>query len=196
MRLVALAGVLFCLAAPADVIMLRDGKELSGEVVSRSESAIVLRVAISGGTMQRTVNPADVKEIRPEPASSGITWLEIPVFGEIGTDVTAAGVGKALAEARRLKVRRVVLMIDSPGGQVAEQIAICDTLLAAHDLKPVAFVKHAYSAAALIAMACPTVVMHPDGQIGGAVVIYPPDKANPMPRPVEENWLSAKPAGN
>ena len=189
-RLVALAGVLFCLAAPADVIVLRDGKKLSGAVVSRSESAIVVRLAISGGTMQQTLNPADVKEVRPDPVPSGIAWLEIPVFGEIGTQVTADAVGKALAEARRLKVRRVVLLIDSPGGQVAEQMAICDTLLAAQDLKPVAFVKHAYSAAALIATACPTIVMHPDGQIGGAVGIYAPDKANPLPRPVEEKFMS------
>ncbi len=185
-----LAGFLFCFAAPADVILLRDGKELKGEVVSRSESAVVVRVAISGGTMQRTLDPADVKEICPEPVQSGIAWLEIPVFGEIGVDVTADGVGKALAQARRLKVRRVVLLIDSPGGQISEQMAICDRLLAAKDLQPVALVKHAYSAAALIAMACPTIVMHPDGQIGGAVGLYPPDKTNPLPRPVEEKFMS------
>lgn len=189
-RLVGLAGVLLCLAARADVIVLRDGKELSGEVVSRSESAVVVRVAISGGTMQQTLSPADVKEIRPDPVPSGIAWLEVPVFGEIGPDVTADGVGKALAEARRLKVRHVVLLIDSPGGQVSEQMAICDTLLAAKDLKPVALVKHAYSAAAIIAMACPTIVMHPEGQIGGAVGLYPPDKTNPLPRPVEEKYMS------
>lgn len=189
-RLAGLAGVLLCLAAPADVIVLRDGKELSGEVVSRSESAVVVRVAISGGTMQQTLDPAEVKEIRPEEAPSGIAWLDIPVFGEIGPDVTADGVGKALAEARRLKVRHVVLLIDSPGGQISEQMAICDKLLAAKDLKPVALIKHAYSAAAIIAMACPTIVMHPDGQIGGAVGLYAPDKANPLPRPVEEKFMS------
>ena len=188
--LAGLAGVLFCLAAPADVIVLRDGKELSGEVVSRTESAVIVRVEIPGGTMQRTLDPADVKEIRSDPVPSGIAWLEIPVLGEIGPDVTADGVGKALAEARRLKVRHVVLLIDSPGGQISEQMAICDVLMAAKDLRPVALVKHAYSAAAIIAMACPTIVMHPEGQIGGAVGLYAPDKANPLPRPVEEKLMS------
>ena len=189
-RLVLIAGVFLCRAAQADVIVLRDGQELNGHVVSRDASSIVVRVAIAGGALQRTLTPAEVREIRPDPAPSGIAWLEIPVFGEIGTEVTADAVGRALAEARRLKVRHVILLIDSPGGRVDEQMAICDRLLEAQDLRPVAFVKHAYSAAALIATACPTIVMQPDGQIGGAVAIYPPDKAHQLPRTVEEKYMS------
>jgi membrane-bound serine protease (ClpP class) len=107
----------------------------------------------------------------------------------IGDDVSSTGFAQAVRAARSARAKYVVLVIDSPGGQVVEMVGIVDTIRANPDLTFVAYVKQAYSAAAVIAMACPQIVMAPGAQIGACV----PFKVGPSgtPQAVEEKFESA-----
>jgi hypothetical protein len=71
----------------------------------------------------------------------------------------------------------VILEIDSPGGNIAQMMDILDLLnKASADLKIIAYVKQAHSAAAVIAMSCSQVYMQPGATIGATVPFRMTDK--------------------
>src|SRR5690348_10194367 len=85
-------------------------------------------------------------------------------------EATAAVLKDALDKAREANPKYIVLMIDSPGGNVAEMSKMIEVLdEASKDVAIIAYVEHAYSAAAVIAMSRPQVFMKPDAAIGAAV---------------------------
>ena len=98
-----------------------------------------------------------------------------------------------LDEVRAVKPDYVILDIDSPGGAIPEMDRIIAAITDARELKFIAYVKNAHSAAAVIALTCPTIFMDPNSSIGAAV----PFSLGPdgTPQNIQEKWFSAIRAG-
>ncbi|MGH7132475.1 MAG: hypothetical protein ACREJO_11070 [Phycisphaerales bacterium] len=71
--------------------------------------------------------PAAPAETKPD-TSGPPTWMAIPLEGEFGTEVTAAGVVAAMNDAKNRKFGHVVFIVDSPGGRVEDARAIVEVL--------------------------------------------------------------------
>lgn len=194
-------------------ITRKDGSTIRGTIISEDDEKVVLSVTRKGMTLKTTLTRAEIAKIdreapasdpaaAPSPATpspaeplqppanvaAAATYCPVPLIGVIGKEVTAASVKAALGEARVDKADYVLLIIDSPGGAVAEAEAILDLLNVNRDLNLVAYVRQALSAGAIIAMACPTIVMTPNATIGAAV----PFKMGPKgtPQVIEEKFQS------
>ncbi len=125
-------------------------------------------------------------EMRPAPgggkraASAGPVVAVVPLVGQVGGLVNrqvdgtfdAELVKACFAEAQRRGAELVLLDVSSPGGLVAEMEAICETIVEWKDrLRIAAFTGDAFSAAAIIALTCPEMVVRPDSRIGAAVIV-------------------------
>ena len=101
--------------------------------------------------------------------------LLLPLEGEVGVQITAAVVAKAVQAASDPDCGVLVLEIRSNGGSVSEMLEIAELLRRAQvggQLRVIAFVRErAFSAAAIIALSCREVYMTPGSSIGAAVPI-------------------------
>jgi ATP-dependent protease ClpP protease subunit len=156
------------LVAKADHFVLQNGITLDGIVIAEDDRTVTVDVSTPDIRMSRQINKAALREWQ-RPV--GPAYVRLPVIGEIGPDVTADALRAGLAQARRERVEYVVLVIDSPGGDIGEMNNITDLLInASGEFKIVAFVKEkAWSAAAVIAMTCSEVYMEPKASIGACV---------------------------
>jgi len=155
--------------ARADQIVLKNGRTLSGEVAAEDDQSVTLEVVGAGITFTQRVKKSQIAKW-DRPAQVGPAYVQIPVFGEIGADCTTATMKAALDAAREAKPKYIVLVIDSGGGSVQEMVKIIELLdQASKDIEIVAYVQHAYSAAAVIAMSRPRIYLKPDASIGAAV---------------------------
>jgi hypothetical protein len=182
--LVALLLGLVALPALADTIETDDGKTITGRVLEQTAAAVTVEVRTDGMSFRRKIPAARVKRIARD-AAEGPGYYPLPISGEIGTDVTAEALGRALDEVRRAKPQFVVLVIDCAGGSGPEMLKIADRLRrATADMAPdtrfIAYVKRAYSAGAVIALACPQIYFAPDATMGAGV----PARLGPGGRPV------------
>ncbi len=157
------------LPARADQLVLKNGKKITGEVSAEDDRSVTLEVAAPGMTFTQRVKKTDI-ETWSRRARVGPPYVLVPILGEIGRETTAALLKDALDKAREAKPKYIVLVIDSPGGNVAEMARMIDALdEAAKGVEVVSYVEHAYSAAAVIAMSRPQLFMKPDAAIGAAV---------------------------
>lgn len=188
-----LAGVL-AWPSLADVLTLKDGRTLNGRVVSDDGRTVVFEARVRGMRMTARYHRESVASLVREEIR-GKTYYALPISGPIGKQkgvegafVTAAMFRSALAEVREAKPDYVVLVIDSPGGSLDEMQGIIEAINESPDLTFVAYVKKAISAAAIIAMRCPTVCMATGGTMGGAV----PFRLGPdgTPQVIEEKFQS------
>jgi ATP-dependent protease ClpP protease subunit len=185
----AAATVLFTtMPSIADTLQKTDGSVLEGKVVGQTADVVTFESSQGGITLRQRIARSKVRSIQVE-AREGVGYCTIPLCGDIGTEVKAADLKKALGEARRNGAEYVILVIDSPGGSVAEHIELLKVLAQTNDLKLVAYVKRALSAAAVLAMACPKIYMSPEASIGAAVAY----KIGPdgTPQDIEEKFRSA-----
>jgi ATP-dependent protease ClpP protease subunit len=97
-------------------------------------------------------------------------FFVIPVKGTFGTDVTGELLEKCLTMAKYRKPAAVILEVNSPGGSVRELQRLIKVLEKFKDMRIVAYVEKAHSAAAILSMACKEIVMGPKATIGGAKV--------------------------
>jgi membrane-bound serine protease (ClpP class) len=92
----------------------------------------------------------------------------IPVKGVIDLGLSAF-VKRAVAEAKAQYAQAVILEIDTFGGRVDAAVEICDAL---EEIKPIPTVAvvddQAWSAGALISLACDKIIMSPGSSIGSA----------------------------
>lgn len=194
----AIVGAVFLGATPAiaDTLILSTGRELHGQVLSESEDAVVFEHRHRGLSAKITVSRGSIREIVKESAPSGPTYCRIPLIGPIGYEpsapayVTSDAFADALDAARKDGVDYVVLVIDSPGGEIAEMERIVELIRDAQDLKFVAQVQgKALSAAAVVTMACPQIYMGQNGVVGAAVpYVVGPDGT---PENIQEKFRSA-----
>ncbi|WP_234505530.1 MULTISPECIES: NfeD family protein [Thermus] len=107
----------------------------------------------------------------------GKTYL-IPIQGEIDPAL-AVFVEEALSRAEREGASGVAFLIDTPGGRVDAAIRITDRILQT-PLPTLAVVQNAFSAGALIALACRQVAMLPGSEIGAALPLVAPPLGQPQ----------------
>jgi len=158
-----------CLPARADQIVLKNGRTLSGEVAAEDDQSVTLEVSGPGMTFKQRVQKVQIAKW-DRPAQVGSAYVLVPVLGEIGVDCTAATMKAALDAAREAKPKYIVLVVDSGGGSVQEMLKIIDLLdQSSKETEIVAYVQHAYSAAAVIAMSRPKIYLKSDASIGAAV---------------------------
>lgn len=101
-------------------------------------------------------------------AETNPTVYIIPIHGVIELGLSGF-VERICTEAKENKVDVVILDIDTFGGRVDAATEIVDSLAGLGDLKTVAFVTgEGWSAGALIALACKTIIMTPGSSIGSA----------------------------
>jgi membrane-bound serine protease (ClpP class) len=95
----------------------------------------------------------------------------IPLNGVIESSMHGF-LGRRIAEARKAGAQCIVLDIDSPGGRLDTTLEIVDLLRKTDDIEIVAYVRRqAISGAAVIALACQRIEMHPEAQLGDVGVI-------------------------
>ncbi len=124
------------------------------------------------------------------PASTGTRYIRIPVHGVIGVDFTAATMERYLRWASEVRPDYVVLEIDSPGGRVASAERIVDLLIEnRRNLRYVAHVRRALSAAAAVTLTCPEVYVTETATIGAAVSYR--QTLDGLPAEVAEKFQSA-----
>ncbi|MCL2640355.1 MAG: hypothetical protein FWD53_05880 [Phycisphaerales bacterium] len=179
--------LLFSTTALADSITKTNGQTLHGKIVEETPDLITLQSNLGELITRTRIARKDIAKIKRD-AVADASYCRIPIEGTIGQDVTAHALEKSLELARSLGSNYVVLCIDSGGGEAGEMVKILEVLKNCTDMKLIAHVKRAGSAAALIAMTCPTIIVATDSSIGAAV----PFKVGPdgTPENVEAKWLS------
>lgn len=121
-------------------------------------------------------------------SAKGPGYFVIPIKGEIGLYVTDDVFRQCLNLARARKAQVVILHVDSPGGAIRDLGRMLKTLKSYEDLRIVAYVDRASSAAAVLSMACKEIVISPKGMVGGLV----PYRVVPegTPENISEKWAS------
>lgn len=113
------------------------------------------------------------------PCAAAAELHVIPVTGTIDHGL-AAFVARAIRDAEEAGAAAVVLEIDTPGGLVDAALKARDAIVGSK-VRTIAYVNpRAWSAGALLAIACETLVMNPGGSMGAAET-----------RPNEEKYISA-----
>ncbi|MCI0363249.1 MAG: hypothetical protein L0Y44_02025 [Phycisphaerales bacterium] len=194
--LAAVITILFlaCAESRGDTIMLKDGSRRDGKILSERESSIVVETRVNGIALKRTIPKSQIESIAYD-LKTGPAYCALPIIGTIGKIpnggqyVCAKAFARSLDQARAAKAEYIVLVIDSQGGAVAEMEEIIAAIRKANDVKFIAYVHEALSAAAVIAMACPSIYMAPDSRIGAAVPYHlAPDGT---PQNIDEKMQSA-----
>jgi membrane-bound serine protease (ClpP class) len=172
----------------ADTLRKTDGRILEGKVISETADGVVFEISSAGMTLRQRIPRGEIGQLT-RPVREGPGYCVIPLAGEFGREITADAFNRALAEAKRAGAKIVILAIDSGGGGVWEKEKVLAAMGKARELEFVAHVKRAISAAAIVALACPTIVMEPEASIGATVIF----KVGPdgTPELVEEKWQSA-----
>jgi ATP-dependent protease ClpP protease subunit len=130
---------------------------------------------------------SSVEDLPPEPPAppveqhEGKVYCVIPLFGDVGKEVSAEVLQKSLADAVARKATVVVLHVDSNGGLVQEVEGLVKAIREHRDqVRIVAVIRRALSAAAITAMACPEIYMEPSSMIGAATAFRMTPRGTPM----------------
>jgi ATP-dependent protease ClpP protease subunit len=185
----------------ADTLILKDGRTMEGKLLSRDGGKVVFEVRRGTSSMRMNFDADLVESIKPgelpppvaapssaapsaspaaapEPVAPPVktyatqTYYRIPLSGVVGRTMTAAYLSRAFEDARTRKPTVVILEIDSPGGAVAEVEKLMRVITdAKKDLRIVAFVRQAISAAAITALAVDEIYVS-KGSVFGAATAY------------------------
>lgn len=157
----------------ADTLTKTNGQTMNGRVISEEKDVVVFESNLGGLVMRQRVPRGQIRDLQKE-VREGPGYVALPIVGEIGVEVTAESLKRAIAEARRHKAQYIVLSIDSPGGLVQEKEKVIEVIRQnARDVRFVAYVKRALSAAAIVAMACHEIYVAEDATIGATVTVMP-----------------------
>ena len=131
-------------------------------------SLVLLILAVAG--------LAGAQEVAEQPEAKVRRAVVIPIEGEIN-GITARAVQQRMERAEAEGVDIVVIRLDTPGGLLKPALDISETIKSAEGIRTVAYVdKDAYSAGALIALACKEIVIRVRGRIGDCAPILPGGK--------------------
>ena len=183
---VTLCGVGLCVIGGA--LVMQNGSQANADcVVIPFDSAIVTwappRPAKSVPSPNPpTTPPTQASDTFPKVDRDGPAVV-LKLHGTVGCSFedanffTASDFKTALARAEKLKASVIVLDIKSGGGRVDTKEEIVREILSAtaRGQRVVALVRDAGSAAALIALACPEILVLPAARIGAAVSITTTD---------------------
>ncbi len=115
-------------------------------------------------------SPAAILQDEPVVVGNKKTFV-IPMNGVIEPSMHGF-LERRIAEARDAGAECIVLDIDSPGGRLDTTLEIVDLLRSTEDIETVAYVRRqAISGAAVVALACQRIEMHPEAQLGDVGII-------------------------
>lgn len=110
------------------------------------------------------------------------TYFTIPVFGQLGREVTADAFSTAIDAAIDAKADYIVLLLDSDGGNLLEAERIIAVLGRHADLKTIAMVKRAMGPSVALSFACRRIYLHGEGTAS----LLLPEQLNGQPLTVEQ----------
>jgi ATP-dependent protease ClpP protease subunit len=191
--LLSLAVAVLTTSAAGDVIVLKDGRRLEGEIVADHGTRVTIDTMVSEriraelsfsrdeiDSMERKPVPQGFFEPPPPPPRASepaptkpdeALYLEVPIDGVFGEEVFAAGIEKALRYARRYRVEHVVFRINSAGGDLDEAADIWKVLRKYdRQISYHALVQKCLGDALAIAIWCDDLFMLPGATIGGSNV--------------------------
>lgn len=167
-------------------ITLRDGREVTGEVVEESAKAITVEIrfgtikqkqtfdAYDVVEIERHARPADAapKEQRTGPKAQG-GYVVVPTTGVFGKEITANLFRTAIEDATKRGAEAIIFELESPGGYLFGLHQIYDVIQEHRDdIKIVFYVNgDCFSAAALVCLATDYFYVGPRTAFGAAVVI-------------------------
>jgi hypothetical protein len=183
--------------ARGDVVEMNDGRRFEGEILREDVDIVTIDTKVTP-TIRTTLRLArtEVASIERQPLPEGFfdyspvaprasdpkahaprdtLYLEVPIEGEFGRDIFADGVNAALRYARRYRVRHVVLVVDSPGGDLDEVRATYNLLR--QNQRRITFhalVRHCTDGALGVAVWCDSVHVLPGARIGGGSAVSAP----------------------
>lgn len=164
-----LIGLLLNSVGRADRLVLTDGRTVEGEIAQESNDTVTIEIRAAGSTLFQQVRKDQIQTWY-RPSKEGAPYVSLPIAGVIGEDITPEALRAGLTAARAAHPDYVILAINSPGGHIDAMDAMVDVILAeSRRTKIIAYVKQAYSAAAVIAMACHEVYLTPQAAIGAVV---------------------------
>lgn len=193
-----LAALCLAASAVGDLVTLKDGRVLEGKIIGEATDRIILqmsariRMPIRRAQISRierspfvipkttTPKPATAKSTTPTPKATTPTGSQKTVYvlqivGAIESDILVMEVADALKTATSRKADVLLVELDTPGGRLDYTTKICGMIERAETLgvRPIAWVRMgksrgAYSAGAIISMACQRIYMAPGTAIGSA----------------------------
>lgn len=122
------------------------------------------------------------KPAQRHDAATTTPYIVVPMSGELGEDLLAAGVADALRRARHARIEHIVFDLDCEAGHPEEARALFDLLLDEQDnFTYHAVVRRAMGPSLWLLANCGTVWAVPDARIAGPVLSFAPGLPAPPP---------------
>jgi hypothetical protein len=136
----------------------------------RAWFAILMFAAMAPLSHGQQEAPAPDLETAPGPERLEVRYLEVPLTGGVGEEITAPGVRAAITHAKSRRATHIIFVIDTPGGRVDDANAIA-RILDEHrgDLKYIVVVKQCLSAGVWIMSRADEIFFTPQSTAGAAV---------------------------
>lgn len=178
-----LAGAL--VARADDMIYFSDGRILMGQILKETDDEVEAKGTIAGvefhstfhksqvASIIRNVAPRSPAKVEPDvkdETASG-DFLIVPLKGTFGDDIYPLGLINAMDWAVKNKVKRIVMVIDSPGGYVWASRYMADKMKEYDNkLNFTMVIENSISASIWPTFASDDIFITPGGTFGGAVV--------------------------
>jgi len=192
-RLALLMLVGLAAAARPDQIVLKSGKVIHGTIVAETDDRVSLQVSdtisldVRHDQIARIIrgkgsHPLNAPSIAPDPTPPDVKRNRkklvcfIQVSGPIESELMVAAIRRSCAAAAKNEASLVVFEIDTPGGRLDLMLEIVALIERLHPIPTIAYVSGgpcggAYSAGAVLAMACGETFMAPGTAIGAAAPV-------------------------
>jgi membrane-bound ClpP family serine protease len=151
-----------------DVAPLKDGNLFSGRE-ARIEPRFVSQLADSRAELAEKLG-VHQRVLRESPLASDIKAIQVSITGEITSKLAAEVMGQIDKNVKEGAANFLVVRIDSPGGNASESQQLANYLAALDPdrVRSVAYIEEqAKGDAAIIALACDEIMMHPTAVMGG-----------------------------
>jgi hypothetical protein len=186
-------GVLWSpLAVRADILEMYDGRRIEGQIFEETSTTVRIDTVVSGVRVKLGLPRRQIRSLQKVPLPEGFfdlepptedrvsnpatldpdadLYLEIPVVGRFGAQVTPEGIRKALSYAARYKIPHVVFYVDSQGGDRLAARRIYETLAKYPDTRFYALVRDSVGVAMAVTVFCEKIFMLPGSNLGGVVL--------------------------
>ncbi len=212
----AVAALLLASTALADVVRMKDGRTVEGQIIRENDAGVLFDGKFSGIRATLLIPPASIESVERRPLPEGFfdppapperssdpasfdlddtLYIEVPISGRFGEQIFTDGINRALAYARRNAIGHVVFVIDSPGGDLDEAARAYKSLgRVRDDVQLHAYVKHCRGAALAVALRCDSVFLAPGAQIGGSdeLLFSTQDDASALERQVVQSQFASQ----
>ncbi len=189
------------ITADADVVEMLDGRVFEGEIVEQDDAVVAIDTQITP-SIRTTLHlrRLEVRSIEqrplpdgyfdPPPAAPRVSdptafaggetlYLEVPIAGRFGTDIFADGLAEILRYARRYRIRHIVFVVDSEGGEFEEIEAVYAELRRNRRMFTYhAIVRRCIDAALAVPVWCDSIHLLPGATIGGESSVTGRDSVN------------------